>query len=118
MTARLCRWSGLLLAVCLLFTGGWVHAQGTDLGTIRGTVTDSAGAVVVGAKVAIIDAGTGIAVNRVTNSSGDYEAPNLKSGNYRVTISLDGFNTAEITGLELRVGATVRADAKLTPKTL
>lgn len=111
------RWC-LSLIVCALIVSGCVYAQGTDLGTIRGTITDSAGAVVPGAKVTITDTATGIGVDRSTDLQGNYEVPNLKSGTYKVTVAMDGFNTVQIVDVVLTVGGTVRADAKLSPKTL
>ena len=45
--------------VCILAGGSAnLHAQGTDLGTIRGTVTDSAGALLPKAQVEITDLAT------------------------------------------------------------
>ena len=52
----------------------FVFAQGTDLGTIRGTVTDSSGAVVPNAKVTVTDSGTG--TTRETTSNDDSLATN------------------------------------------
>jgi len=49
------------LAVSSLFFVPVSFGQGTDLGTIRGIVTDSSGAVVANAAVTILDVGTGAA---------------------------------------------------------
>lgn len=110
--------SGMVLLVCLLAGAGLLCAQGTDLGIIRGTVTDSQGAVVVGAKVVVTDLATGIATERTSDASGNYEAMNLKSGTYKVIVSMSGFNNVEVVDVALRSGAIVRADAKLSPKTV
>lgn len=109
---------GLLVVLCILAGTSLLLAQGTDLGTIRGSVTDSQGAVVVGARVVITDVATGRSVERVSDAQGNYEVPNLKSGTYKVVVTMEGFNTAQIVDIALKVGATVRADAKLTPKSL
>jgi len=44
-----------VLMVCSAAASTYLLAQGTDLGTIRGTVTDASGAVVPKAKVIILD---------------------------------------------------------------
>ena len=50
-----------------LFVAGSAFGQGTDLGTIRGTITDASGAVVAGAKVTVTDILTN--TNRVTETN-------------------------------------------------
>ena len=55
---------------------------GTNLGTIRGTVTDANGAVIPNASVKITDKGTGLSRDLTTNGEGNYVAAALKSGTY------------------------------------
>jgi hypothetical protein len=50
-------------------------------GTLLGTLTDSSGAVVPGAKVTITEQGTGIPRTTDSNASGNYVVPNLPPGN-------------------------------------
>src|SRR5580765_8682174 len=92
------------LAVLLVLTttvgcAQFLLAQGTDLGTIRGSVTDSSGALVPNAKVVILDLSTGTTRETVTNSQGDYQAFGLKPGNYKVSISAPGMSTTDMTGI-------------------
>ena len=91
--------TGLLamVFVCALF------AQ-RDLGTIAGTVTDSSGAVVPGAKVTITETDTGEVYTLTTNSSGDFVRPALKPSTYVVSVSTAGFRTAEQRGVLLEAG--------------
>lgn len=103
--------SCLLLIACLLCCGATqVFSQGTNLGTIRGTVKDPNGAVVPGAAVKVVDLTTNIARDLTTNDDGNYEAANLKPGSYQVSVSKDGFKTSIVT-LELNGSEAVRADA-------
>ena len=51
-----------------------LFAQGTDLGSIRGVVTDATGSTVPGAAVTITDVGTNATVKAQTDSAGEYEA--------------------------------------------
>src|SRR3954465_6798445 len=88
-----------------------VSGQGTTLGTIRGTVTDASGAAVPNAQVVITDTTTNIKANLTSDGDGNYEAPDLRYGDYTVTVSMSGFNTAEIKGIALRGGGVVRVDA-------
>lgn len=108
-------------AICLLvcsFAAGLLFGQGTDLGIIRGTIADSQGAVVAGARVVITDVATGIAVDLVSDAAGSYEAVNLKSGAYKLTVSMQGFNNAEVLDVIVRTGAASRVDVKLTVKSV
>src|ERR1035441_5670876 len=93
-----------LFAVVLL--PSVVQAQGTDLGTIRGTVTDATGAVVPKASVTIVDVNTNARRTFTTNTSGEYEATDLRSGTYKVNIAMKGFSVLEIAGVELRTSET------------
>lgn len=102
----------LLTTLCF---AGLVFSQGTDLGTIRGTVTDASGAVVPNAKVTITDLQTDITREVSTNGAGNYDAFGLKAGNYKIEVSVAGFATAEITNVTVTGSEVVRADAHLQP---
>ncbi|MGH9753032.1 MAG: carboxypeptidase-like regulatory domain-containing protein, partial [Blastocatellia bacterium] len=103
----------IALALCLLCGAGTAFAQGTNLGTVRGTVTDANGAAVVGAKVQLTDLETNLSRDVTTNTNGDYEAAGLKYGVYKVAVSAQGFKTASVNQVALRGGDTVRADVEL-----
>lgn len=105
----------ILIALCLFIGSGLVFAQGTNLGAIRGTVTDPNGGLVSGAKAQITDIETGLTRQATTSSEGAYEVTGLKYGAYRVTVSAQGFKTASINQVALRGGDTVRADVVLQP---
>ena len=90
-----------------------VFGQGTDLGAVRGLVTDPSGATVPNATVTIIDLATESRTTTKTNSAGEYEANSLKAGSYKISIAATGFSTVEVTGVTLRAGSSARADARL-----
>src|SRR5690349_3540810 len=91
-----------VICLALLFcVSTAVFGQGTDLGTIRGTVTDSTGAVIPSASVTITDALTNTARETKTNAQGNYEMFGLKPGTYRVVITAVGMSKKEITDIVL-----------------
>jgi hypothetical protein len=88
-------------------------AQGTDLGTIRGTVGDPSGAVIANASVTIADLATNALRHTETNSQGEYQMFGLPSGTYKVTITAPGMTAHDITGIVLSGSDTVNANAVL-----
>jgi Carboxypeptidase regulatory-like domain/TonB dependent receptor len=96
-----------------LFLCAVTFAQ-TYQGRILGTVTDSSGAVVAGAKVTITNPDTGFTRSLTTTDTGDYVAPALPPGNYQVTVEAPNFKRYEQKGIRLEVAKDVRIDAKLT----
>lgn len=73
--------------------------------TLSGTVTDSSGAQVPSATVAIRNTETGITRTVTTDAAGFYDAPNLSPGNYEVTVTAQGFSKLVQSGITLTVGA-------------
>jgi hypothetical protein len=98
--------------VILCFAGS-AFGQGTDLGTIRGIVTDSAGGVIVGATVTITDALTKGERVTETNAQGNYEMFGLNSGTYTVTVAAPGMSKTEIKNVVLSGSDSVAANAVL-----
>lgn len=84
------------------------------LGAVTGTVRDSSGAVIPGAKVDVSNEATGIGLSVETQSNGVFLAPQLAPGDYRVTITASGFKQLDIANLKVDVGATLTQDATLT----
>lgn len=79
-----------------------VHAQDTR-GAILGRISDSTGAVIVGATVDAVDTGTGVHTSATTNSSGDYLLPYLIVGRYTITAEKAGFKKEVRPDIEVRV---------------
>jgi hypothetical protein len=87
------RWASALFMAALLLSGTSAWAQ-KDTGAITGTVKDTSGGVVVGAKVHVTDVDRGTEVDVVTNEVGEYTVSPLKVGRYKVSIEKAGFKTA------------------------
>ena len=74
------------LAIIAMAIPGW--AQST--GAIQGSITDAQGAVVPGTTITVRNVATGVERSTVTDASGDYLAPALAPGRYRVEARLVG----------------------------
>ena len=74
-------------AICVLTTPVALHAQSTTAGDIAGIVTDSTGAAVPNAKIFITNSDTGFKQTLASGPNGNYRAPLLKPGNYKVEVS-------------------------------
>ena len=101
-----------LLFLMILSSGSVLIAQVT--GSITGTVRDSSGAVIPGAKVTVSNAEHGIHRNAVSNSAGDYLVQGLGEGTYTVSVSAPGFEKYVASNTVIRVGQNARVDAKLS----
>ena len=88
-------------------------AQTTGAATIVGTVTDSSGAVVPGAKITVVNTGTNFHFEGVTNQDGYYYVPYLRPGVYNLSIEAAGFKKHVSDGIELRTNDEPRIDVKL-----
>ena len=100
----------VLIAVAI--TG--IYAQSTS-GTLVGTVRDSTGAVVSGAKVRISNTGTGAVLETLSNENGDYVAPNSPPAVYQIRVEHPGFRAVDVKQVTLLTGLTLRNDIRLEP---
>lgn len=86
-----------------------------NLGHISGTLTDSSGSLVPNATVIVTDVDRGVSRNLTTDSAGQYSAPSLLPGTYKVRAEASGFSAAERQGIALGVGQEIRIDLSLAP---
>src|SRR6202035_5194037 len=106
---------GRTIFLCAAFLCAAVagFAQSTNSSDLRGTVTDSTGAVIPGAKVTIFNTETGSSLELITNASGIYDSVSIRPGKYKVTFSKEGFQKLVRDGVNLDVGV-LSLDAQLT----
>lgn len=71
-------------------------------GSIQGTVSDSTGAVIPGAKIHVVNQATGVAVDTQSNGVGFYQVPELFTGTYVLTATVPAMKTYKTT-IELLV---------------
>jgi len=79
-----------LAVICVGFFARFAQAQLTN-GSVVGTVTDTSGAVIPGAKLTLTNTGTKVAAATTTNGTGDYTFNLLNPGQYTATIEAKGF---------------------------
>jgi hypothetical protein len=99
--------SSRLAAVVVLIAASLLFSQSTTQ-SIQGLVTDSSGAVVVGAKVTARNVATGISRTVLTNNTGNYTFPLVPVGDYEMTVEMAGFKTEAARGLRVETAAQVR----------
>src|SRR5687767_3692129 len=87
------------------------HAQSSSL---TGVVTDSAGGVVPGATVSVVNNATKVANEAVSNAAGQFSFPGLPIGTYTVTVSLAGFKTFVANDVRLLGGQPGNVNAILS----
>ena len=85
-----------------------------DKATITGTVTDSSGASLVGAKVLAKNIDTGIEQSAVTDNQGRYRMADVAIGTYQVQASKEGFQTVVRKGVALTIGSQPVLDFALS----
>jgi hypothetical protein len=88
------------------------HAQ-RIASEITGTVTDSSGAAVVGAKIEVVEIGTQRKIAAETNNEGIYRALGLGAGRYEITVQAAGFRPEKRTEIALDAGQVLRGDFQL-----
>ena len=81
----------LVMSVCFLTTTALAQIGGG--GSIQGTVTDPGGSIVPGATVTVTNVATGVETSKQTNEAGVYVIAALLPGEYKVVVSLKGFQT-------------------------
>jgi hypothetical protein len=102
-----------LLALALLTIASVGASAQIDRAVLEGTVVDSTGAVIPGAGVQVLTAGTGIGQEQQTNSNGYYRFPGLAAARYTVTATNPKFKTKVINEVILQVGQTRNLNIQL-----
>jgi hypothetical protein len=98
----------------LVLSAGVVRAQ-ISTGSMSGTVVDSTGGVIPGAKIAATEAASGTVYNTVTTSSGVYVLPALRPGTYAVSVNAPSFKVEQVNGLIVAISARTGRDFTLAP---
>lgn len=101
-----------LLGIMALLVTRNMNAQ-NNYGSIVGTVTDSSGANVAGAKVSLKNIGTNQTQETTTGTGGTYSFLNLNPGAYTANVSQTGYKAWTQNDIVVTVGGTTRVDVAL-----
>src|ERR1700677_3591605 len=88
--------------------------QSAVTGAVSGVVSDATGAVVPGASVVIVNAGTDAKQTVKTNAEGRYTVSNLEPGVYKITASAESLKSDTLQ-VSVILGTVVPGDIKVTP---
>jgi hypothetical protein len=104
---------GWLVAACLVAClASTAQAQ---TASASGTITDTSGATVPGAKITAKNSATGAERTAETGSSGTYSLTNIPAGQYDITVEKEGFATARFDHVVLTVAQALSLSAELQP---
>ena len=98
-----------ILIAFLALSAGAAFAQ-----TITGTVTDPTGAVVPGAAVKVTGIATGTVRDSVSDSAGIYLVPSLLPGDYTITVQATGFGPYTVPKVQLDIDQRLTINVPLT----
>lgn len=96
----------IALVIALVFLFCVSASAQSDRGAISGTVVDSTGAVVAGAKVTATNAVTGETRATESSSTGTFLLPELKANPWVVKVEAKGFKTAATGNIQVAVAIT------------
>ncbi len=93
------------IALCLLFAALCtpLFGQTSQVGQVSGRVSDPTGAIVPGAHVSIMNTATNATRAADSGADGSYALTNLPVGTYRLSVTMNGFNTYVQSGIILDV---------------
>src|SRR5260221_3885104 len=97
----------------LVLSATFLQAQAT--GSLSGTVSDKAGAVVPGAKVTVSSQGTGVVRESTTDSSGHYLVPLLPVAVFTIQVESQGFQTSSQKDIRLQTDEQREVNFTLNP---
>ena len=97
----------------LTFRACTIFGQARDTASLFGTVTDTQGAVVPGARVTATNRATGLARTVASDAAGSFTLPLLPVGSYTLTVEQAGFRKYERPNVLLQANENIQADATM-----
>jgi len=105
----------LVIASCAVSISICPFLYGQANGSLSGTISDKAGAVLSGASVTVTSQDTGLVRETKTDDSGHYLVPLLPVAFYSIKVESQGFQTNEQKGIRLQVDEHREVDFSLAP---
>src|SRR5437667_11424379 len=104
----------------IAFAGCWLFAvssygQIATVTSLVGTVSDSSGRAIAGAKITATETATQDKYSAVTNQDGNYRIDFVRVGTYDITAEYTGFKTVRHAGSVVNLNQIVRNDFTLAP---
>jgi hypothetical protein len=99
----------LIMLVFLILAAGSLFAQ-SNKGTITGTITDLAGALMPGVRIEARNTETDVPYQVASSSTGTYTIAQLPTGTYQISVSLPGFKQYTRTGISVVEAQIMRID--------
>ena len=103
----------LSAVVLVLALVGSISMWAQTTSSLRGTVKDQSGGLVVGARITLKNTGTGITRTTQSGADGSYLFDLLSVGTYSISVAKTGFVTVEQTGIVLELNQNGRLDVSL-----
>ncbi len=104
------KWLRISVSTLALALGAFAQS---DRGTITGTVSDPAGAVVAAAPVEIKNTDNGAVYQAATSATGNYTLSQLPVGSYELSVTVPGFKRFVRKNITVNVSETYRVDVVL-----
>jgi len=109
---------GLFTALILVLASLQASAAGSNSGSVRGTVSDSTGAVIPNATVRLTNASSGLDRLVSTDATGQFTLSNIPFNSYRLAVSAAGFAPlSQQLDVRSEVGASVKLVLQITAGT-
>jgi hypothetical protein len=107
------RLGAIMLSFCFITI--IANGQSSEQGQIRGTISDSSGAVIPGASISLTDTGTNVSQKTMSNEHGIYVFNALLASSYVMLVERPGFGSLEKRGIALTVNQQTTLDIVLAP---
>lgn len=112
MISRVLRPACLILFILCFSMAAFAQTTSSRL---TGVVTDSVGALVPNAEIAVTNNGTKEQFNTTTNDEGGWSIPSVPNGTYTIKINAPNFKTTVLKDVKVDTGQVATANATLQP---
>jgi hypothetical protein len=102
---------GLLIAILIAFPA--MLLSQAYFGAVSGLIQDSAGAVIPGVSLTLVDELKGYKFTAATNKAGEFLLPSIPPSTYNLTAEMNGFEKTVRTGITVEVNGHVTANLTL-----
>ena len=115
MAQRCCKRPLLTIVLLMIaaMSGNFAFSQAINTGTVIGTITDTSGAVIPGAKITLTDTSTNASRATVSNATGQYVFQAVPPGTYDLIVVQKGFQKARVQGQTVAVGTQTTANVSM-----